>query len=517
MLCLLVALWAPGLGAREHQGISDSELVELAGRAMKEYQVPGMAIGVIKSDKVLIRRGFGIREMGKPQKIDPETLFKIASNSKAFTTAALAILVDEERVSWQDPVIEHIPEFRMNEPWVTANFNVTDLLTHRSGMKRFVGDLMLWPEPNNFTRADIIGALQNFELVSGFRTEYAYDNQLYIVAGEIIPRVSGVPWGEFVEKRIMQPAGMKRCFADAIPKRHMRNLATPHGVIDGQLSIIERGRIPRQPPMSAAAGGIICSLGDMLTWVSTQLNHGISPDGRVLFSEMQSKEMWTPRTLQTVRDRDFELHKTHFKAYGLGWRLADVHGYKEVSHTGTLAGFRSYVVLIPELELGVVFLSNGASSTARAAVMNTIVRSFMPVEQRDWIQLYKDEAEARDEQLRLSTIVEEPAVEAPQECCDPDLSSFTGRYRDPWFGDVNIYLDDGRLMFAAEKSPKLTGPMQHHYGNRFKILWPDRTLKADAWVTFERDARGAVIAMTMLQVSEDDNYDFTDLEFSRVD
>jgi hypothetical protein len=141
----------------------------------------------------------------------------------------------------------------------------------------------------------------------------------------------------------------------------------------------------------------------------------------------------------------------------------------------------------------------------------------MPVEQRDWIQLYKDEAEARDEQLRLSTIVEEPAVEAPQECCDPDLSSFTGRYRDPWFGDVNIYLDDGRLMFAAEKSPKLTGPMQHHYGNRFKILWPDRTLKADAWVTFERDARGAVIAMTMLQVSEDDNYDFTDLEFSRVD
>ena len=188
---LFLGLWATAGWAQEPMGISESELTILANRAMLEYQVPGMAVGIVKADKIVLSKGFGLREIGKKDRIDSKTLFKIASNSKAFTTAALAILVDEGLISWDGLVIDYMPEFRMKDPWVTAGFTVTDLLTHRSGLPGFIGDMLLWPHPNYFTREDVIHALRYFEPVSGFRSKYAYDNLLYIVAGEVIPRISG--------------------------------------------------------------------------------------------------------------------------------------------------------------------------------------------------------------------------------------------------------------------------------------------------------------------------------------
>jgi len=512
---LVLALWLSSAGARGPQGISETDVAALASRAMTEFNVPGMAIGIVKSGQVRLEKGYGLREIGKTETVDSETLFKIASNSKAFTTAALAVLVDDGLISWDGLVIDYIPEFRMNEPWVTANFTVRDLLTHRSGLAPFVGDMLLWPEPNAFKTADVIYALRFFEPVSSFRTRYAYDNLLYIVAGEIISRVSGKTWGEFIESRIMRPAGMKHCFADKIPKRKMRNLATPHGVIEGQLSIIERGRIPAQPPISAAAGGVICSLEDTLTWVGIQLKQGSTPDGLKLFSETQSREMWKPQMILGVSERDYKLNRTHFRAYGLGWRLADVHGYKEVSHTGTVSGMKSYVVMIPELELGVVLLTNGSSSDARSTVMNTIVRSFMPVEQLDWIQMVLDESKAEQQEEALG-VIEENALMADSAHPDTsELSSYTGRYRDPWFGDVIIGQEDGQLVFSADKSPKFKGRMRRHDGNRFIVHWTDRTLEADAYVLFEMDKNDQVTAISMMKLQNGD-YDFEDLKLKKV-
>ncbi|MGB7453518.1 MAG: serine hydrolase [Lysobacterales bacterium] len=515
-LWLLLVFWLSSAGAQEQKGISDADVAELANRAMSEFNVPGMAIGIVKGGQVRLEKGYGIREIGNTKAVDPETLFKIASNSKAFTTAALAVLVDDGLISWDGLVIDYIPEFRMKDPWVTANFTVKDLLTHRSGLAPFVGDMLLWPEPNLFTTEDIIYALRYYEPVSSFRTKYAYDNQLYIVAGEIIPRVTGESWGEFVEKRIMRPAGMKRCFADKIPKKQMRNLAAPHGVIEGELSVIERGRIPAQPPISAAAGGVICSLDDMLTWVRTQLNHGTTPKGLELFSSTQSREMWKPQMLLGVSERDYKMNRTHFKAYGLGWRLADVHGFKQVSHTGTLAGMKSYVVIIPELELGVVLLTNGSSSAARSSVMNTIVRSYMPVEQVDWIQLVMDETKATRQEEEFAATEHKPVEELGQAYSMPEYPSLAGRYRDPWFGDVIIELDDGKLVFTAVKSPKLTGVLLHHGGNGFVVHWTDRSLEADAYVLFETDRDGRVIGISMTK-KDDGDYDFEDLKLTRVE
>lgn len=515
-LCFLLSLYVSVAAAQERETISETVVAELAARAMSEFKVPGMAIGIVKGDEVLLAKGYGVREIGKKKPVDPSTLFKIASNSKAFTTAALAVLVDDGLISWDGLVIDYIPEFRMHDPWVTANFTVKDLLTHRSGLQPFVADMLLWPEPNDFTVADIIKALRYFEPVSSFRSQYAYDNQMYIIAGEIIPRVTGQSWGEFVENRIMRPAGMKHCFADRIPKKAMSNLATPHGIIEGQLSVIERGRIPAQPPVSAAAGGVICSLEDMLTWVRTQLKQGTSPAGFEVFSATQSQEMWKPQMLLRVSERDYELNKTHFKAYGLGWRLADVHGYKEISHTGTLAGMKSYLVLIPELELGVVLLTNGSSSAARSAVMNTIVRSFMPVETVDWVQMMLDEREA--EQQEETPVVGEEGLDAKSKepCSVPELSQFTGRYRDPWFGDITIELEDGHLVFEADKSPKLKGPLHHLDGNRFVVRWTDRTLEADAYVLFEPGENGQANSISMTKLDAGD-FDFEDLKLRRVE
>ena len=515
-LYLLLLLWVSVVGAQESKGISDDEVTALVNRAMSEFNVPGMAIGIVKRDQVLFSKGFGVRELGKQEKIDSKTLFKIASNSKAFTTAALAVLVDDGLISWDGLVIDYLPEFRMKDPWVTANFTVKDLLTHRSGLAPFVGDMLLWPEPNAFTVEDIIYALRFYEPVSSFRTKYAYDNQLYIVAGEIIPRVTGQSWGEFVENRIMRPAGMKHCFADRIPKRKMRNLATPHGVIEGQLSVIDRSRISSQPPIYAAAGGVICSLEDMLTWARTQLKQGTTPKGLELFSKAQSREMWKPQIMLGVSERDYEKNRTHFKAYGLGWRLADVHGFKEVSHTGSISGWRSYVVLIPELKLGVVLLTNGSSSSARSSVMNTIVRSFMPVEQVDWIQMVLDETEAAQQKEELEPI-EETLADTDRESGDaPGLAVFAGLYRDPWFGDINIDLENGHLVFSAVKSPKFKGVMSHHDGNRFVVRWTDRTLEADAYVLFEMDRSGRVNGISMTKM-DDGDYDFEDLNLKKVD
>jgi CubicO group peptidase (beta-lactamase class C family) len=251
----------------------------------------------------------------------------------------------------------------------------------------------------------------------------------------------------------------------------------------------------------------------MLTWVRTQLNHGTTPRGLELFSEAQSREMWKPQMLLNVRERDFEMNRTHFKAYGLGWRLADVHGFMEVSHTGTLAGMKSYVVMVPELDLGVVLLTNGSSSAARSTVMNTIVRSFMPVEQIDWIQLALDERETAKQ-------VEVPEKDKPVAGADssglPALSEYTGRYRDPWFGDIKIALQDGQLVFSAEKSPKFLGEMRHLDGNRFVVRWIDRSLEADAYVLFETDRKNRVTGISMTKL-DDGDYDFEDLDLTKVE
>jgi CubicO group peptidase (beta-lactamase class C family) len=491
--------------------LSSREIDDLVQQAMVTFEVPGVAVGVIKDGAVVHARGYGVREIGVEGDVDVDTLFRIASATKAMTAASLAILVDEGKLTWDTKVVEHIPVFALYDPWVTAEFTVTDLLTHRSGLEPFAGDLMLWPKPNDFSREDIVAALRYFEAESGFRTEYAYDNLLYIVAGELVPALTGQEWQDFVDARILEPLGAERCFAGRIPGADMHNVAAPHLLVDGALQVVERNRASPDVDVAAAAGGVRCSLEGMLRWAQLQLARGALPDGRRIFSESQSRMMWRPQTILHPGREQYERDRTHFRAYGLGWRLADVHGYKEISHTGSYTGFRSRITLLPELDLAVVVMLNASASDARAAITHGIVKPYMGIGDVDWIEYFANEDEPdTDPQVdRVFIDFRSGSVLEP-------LASYTGLFRDPWFGDVSIERRDEALWFVSLKSPRLRGRLWPIEDHTFYAFWADRTLDADTWVRFVHDEAGNVAALEVEQVSPESDWDFTDLALERV-
>jgi hypothetical protein len=293
----------------------------------------------------------------------------------------------------------------------------------------------------------------------------------------------------------------------------MHNIAAPHAIVEGNLQVIERNRVSPDVDVAAAAGGLRCSLDDMLKWARLQLASGRLADGSQLFSEEQSRIMWSPHTILSVDDEAYERDRTHFKAYALGWRLADVLGYMHVSHTGSYTGFRAEVILVPELELGVVILVNASASNARAAIAEGIVKAYIGVNDVDWVAYFArdDEEEAADEPEALTADVDfrHGRVVAP-------LESYAGLYRDAWFGDVAIEMRGDELWFASAKSPSMSGRLWPFEGHTFYAYWTDRTLEADAWVRFEIDDAGNSSGMQLVPVWDDSDWDLSDLDLRRV-
>ena len=512
LLPTLALLWLAGGCATQPAGLSGNQLDVVVMRAMQEFGVPGAAVGVIKDGVVLHAAGYGVRELGRPEPVDTQTLFRVASTTKAMTASSLAILVDEGRLGWDDKVVDHLSGFRMHDPWITREFTVTDLLTHRSGLGAYAGDLMLWPKPNSFTRADIIDSLRYFQAASGFRARYAYDNQLYIVAGEIVPAVTGVEWEDFVDQRIFAALGTKRCFAGRIPGPEFANLAAPHVAVEGRLEVVDRNRIDQETSVAAAAGGVRCSLDDMLRWVRLQLARGQLPDGSRVYSEQQARMMWSPQTILGVADEAYMRDQTHFRAYALGWRLADVNGYLHVSHTGSFTGWNAYVVLIPELDLGAVVLINASAEGARQSIMQGIIKPWLGVDDVDWVTYYAS-SDGDDDEAET-----EPEVDWRGGSVLASLAAYAGRYRDPWFGDVLVTEEDGALHFAAVKSPKMAGRLWPYEGHTFIARFTDRTLDADAWVEFSHDEAGEATGMELRAIysSTDGSFNYGDLDLVRV-
>ena len=296
------------------QTISSGEIDSLVERTMTTFDVPGIAVAIVKDDKVIHSKGYGVRSLNTRLKVDSNTLFGIASNSKAFTTAALGILIDEKKLTWDDRVIDYIPEFRLYNPYVTEEFTIRDLLTHRSGLGLGAGDLMIWPGSNNFTLKDIIHNLRYLKPVSGFRTKYDYDNLLYIVAGEVVARVSGMSWEDFIETRIMQPLSMTGSAASYNRLKDKSNVIDPHAPVDGVVQVIGRDF----SEVADAAGGIYSNLTDMCKWITMQMNNGKygSDLKKQLFSEEVHDAMWSPQTIIQVGRPN--AYKTHFASYGSG-------------------------------------------------------------------------------------------------------------------------------------------------------------------------------------------------------
>jgi len=497
------------------QPLSPKEIDRVVEQTMKVFDVPGIAVAVVSDGRVVHMKGYGVSSIATGRKMDENTLFAIASNSKAFTSAALGILIDEGRLTWETRVIDIIPEFRLYNPYVTSDFSIKDLLTHRSGMGLGAGDLMMWPGEPSFTREDIIHNLRYLKQTSPFRTKYDYDNLLYIVAGVVVEKVSGMSWEEFVEERIMRPLGMDHSAASFKRINDGSNVIDAHVPVDGVLQVVPK----HQSDVHNPAGGIFSSVADMSKWVIMQMNDGLygeKTDKRI-FSDKVHREMWTPQTIIPVSNGG--PYKSHFASYGLGWRLTDVCGYLQASHTGGLMGIVTQVTLIPEMKLGIIVFTNQQQGAAFTAITNEIKDGYLGVKDIDWISLLKESVDRSQAEAKKITDEIWARVEKQQAMAEQPYSNsiFTGTYSDEWFGDIIISDAGDHLRCTAVKSPDLTGDMLYYTGNTYIVKWDDRTLDADAFMEFTLDREGipSMIRMEAISPLTDFSFDFQDLTLVR--
>jgi CubicO group peptidase (beta-lactamase class C family) len=481
----------------------------LVERVRQEFDVPGIAVAVVKDGNVVHAKGYGVRKLGEPAPVTPDTLFGIASNTKAMTAAALAILADEGRIQWDDAVVKHMPAFQMYDPYVTREMTVRDLLVHRSGLGLGAGDLMFFPS-SDLSREEIVRRLRFVRPASSFRSRYAYDNILYLVAGQLIPAVTGTSWDDFVRERIHLPLGMKATRTGVGALRPDDEVASPHAPAEGKLRPIAPTNLDNNGP----AGSVQSSVNDMTRWVRMQLNRG-EFEGRRIFSERQSREMWSPHTIIPVREQTnpaLAAVNPMFAAYGLGWTLSDYRGRKLVWHTGGLAGMVTRVTLVPDLKLGVIVLTNQESGAAFNAVTNTVLDHYLVAPPVDWPAVYLETARKRVSEAEATVA---KAAAARNTGSRPSLppAAYAGRYRDAWYGDVVLEERGGRLRIRFTHSPLLEGWLEHWQYDTFVARWDDRTLLADAYVTFSLTPDGSIDEVKMAAVSPltDFSYDFHDL------
>lgn len=494
--------------------ITPNQVDSLVERTRKTFDVPGIAVAIVKDGKVVYAHGYGVRSLATGTKVDEKTLFGIASNSKAFTSAAIGILVDEGKLKLDDKVTDYIPEFKLYDPYVTAEFTIRDLLSHRSGLGLRAGDLMDFPDSTDFTLKDVIHNLRYFKPVSSFRSKFDYDNQLYKVAGEVVARVSSMSWEQFIETRIMQPLGMEKSSASYQRLKDKSNVIDAHAPVDGHVIVIPR----YLSTTGNAAGGIYSSVTDLSKWIIMQMNDGKYGDGlgKRLFSSNIHLQMWSPQTILPVYQNDYN---THFSAYGLGWFLSDVKGYKQVEHTGGIDGMVTDVTLLPELKLGIIVLTNQQSGAAFTAITNQIKDSYLGIPRKDYVKLYSDGMKAYEHGVDSIKLGVWKQVNAQQkEKLKTPVDLYAGTYHDNWLGDATISTKNGSLWFQAKRSPKLAGQLLPYRGNTFVLKWNLRSMNADAFATFTTDENGQPKGIRMKPISPetDFSYDFQDLDFQKI-
>lgn len=483
-------------------------------RAMQTLRVPGVSIAIVKDGKLVVAKGWGVRKLGETAAVDGDTLFQIASNSKAFTTASLAMLVEEGKISWDDPVSKHLPSFRMYDPYASNEVMIRDLVSHRAGLGLGAGDLMIYP-PTDLPREDIVSRIRYIKPASSMRSRYAYNNLMFIAAGRVIEVVSGKSWEEFVTERILTPLAMKNTVTSVRALRAVANAAIPHAPEGDKLIPVRYDVWENAGP----AGGLSSSANDMAKWLIAQLAHGKLEGDKRLFSEEQSREMWSAQTNLRIAAPKGPLAPLapKFSQYALGWNIRDYRGHQVLGHGGGLTGMVSRVTLIPDLNLGIVVLTNAAPSSLASAMSWQIADYYIGGQATDWIDLYRQNDEADAKRFAEEQKKHEDARAKDSKPSLP-LEKYAGRYTDAWYGDASIAMENGKLVMRFSHSPELTGELEHWQHNTFIARWKDRFLDADAFVNFSLNADGEVTSIAMAPISSrtDFSFDFQDLALKRA-
>jgi len=496
---------------------ADSPVDLLVRRFMAAFEIPGIAVAIVSPGRADFLRGYGVRKLGSPEQVDTDTLFSIASNTKAYTAAALAMLVEEGKLGWDEPVVKYMPDFALADAAATQMMTVRDLLCHRSGLALGAGDLMQFPRSDR-TPEELLKALPHLKLARGFRSGYAYDNILYVVAGLLIERMSGMKWTDFIERRIFRPLRMPNAVAN-LPLVRTANIAGRHARLGpplrgfGPMAVVE----PDEGAVIAAAGGIQESVRDAVPWLKTQLGKGQAPGLPRLWSAKQAEEMWRPQVITSATTGPLPEAPVRpaLAGYALGWFVQEFRGRRLVHHSGGLSGQITQTALLPEQGIGLVVWSNVEDGAPISYLRYALLDHLVGAPPLDWVAVTrlakaKGEAEAR-------ALVASGDVRAPAGGPSLPLAAFAGRYRDPWYGDVVVSERAGGLFIDFTRTPVFKGPLEPWGPDTFRTRWA-KGAGEDAVVTFVvENGRAVAIRMKALSPLADFSYDFHDLALRRVD
>ncbi|UCF05243.1 MAG: serine hydrolase [bacterium] len=477
-------LGASSLQAREHQLNDLDKYIE---KARKDWEIPGLAVAIVKDDSLIFAKGYGIKEIGKKGEVDEHTLFAIASNTKAFTASLLGMLIEEDKLDWDDRVIDYIPNFHMYDPYVTREITIRDLLTHRSGLPTFGGD-HIWIG-NAHNREEIILRLRHLKPSASFRSKYQYQNLMFLVAGQIIPAVSGQSWDDAIEERIFKPLGMNESNTSVRYLKGTGNVAAPHEMVEGKLIPIAYDNVDAIAP----AGAINSNVVDMAKWMRFNLKGG-QFEGEQIFSPEVIKELHTTQFPLKVSSFSEENFATRFAGYGLGWGVWDYKGYKVLSHGGGLSGMISYQILLPEIKLGVLILTNFAPNRLARALSYRIVDAFLGEPERDWSADYlKRREEEKEKKNKAEKELQSERVKGTKPSLT--LKEYAGNYYEDFSGIAEVKFENDKLIF--DYNPRYIGVLEHWHYDTFRVHWrhPIFDMEKKTFLTFYLDETGIVAGL----------------------
>jgi CubicO group peptidase (beta-lactamase class C family) len=500
----------------DDSAIDIGQLESYIDRTMKQWKVPGLAVAVVKGDQVLLCKGFGVREVGTNKAVDQHTLFAIASNTKAFTSAGLAILVDQGKLDWDDHVDKYIPWFKMSDSLATVDLRVRDLLCHRSGLGTFSGDLLWWG--TDYSTREVLERTARLELAAPFRSRYGYSNLMFLAAGKVIEAASGQAYEDFIEEQILIPLRMDRTLLSVRDLISEGNFATPHKT----LTDASRPIAWMNWDNMAAAGGIISSVDDMSKWLRVQLAEGAMDGKKTLFSSKQSREMWQAQTVIPISESySTQYPSTHFRAYGLGWSLADYQGRKTVGHGGGYDGMYSQVMMIPEEDLGIVVLTNSMTGIATPIVYH-VVDKFLDAPTRDWssenLKAFKKSREAFEKRVRKATtsvLADQDPNDLTGRTPSHHLKDYAGKYQSKLYGGAVVEVIDDSLVLRLLPNESLVADLHHLHYDTFLVDWKNEFAWFDqGTANFVTDAMG-VVQRIELSIPNDDLF-FEEIDLRRV-
>ncbi|HMQ47404.1 MAG TPA: serine hydrolase [Saprospiraceae bacterium] len=500
VLCLFWALGGQAQSTDWPTFVKDS-LDAYVERALQGWPIPGIAIGVVKGQELILAKGYGVLEAGKPEKVDANTLFMIGSNTKAFTGTLLAMLAEEGKCQLDDRVDAWLPEFDMKDDWVEQQVTLSDLVCHRLGMETFQGDFTYWT--SNLSQREVLAHFGRFTPKYDFRTQWGYCNAGFLIAGLCMEPISGQTWDALIEERLFQPLGMDRSIALSANLSKATNAAKPHTLVEGQLQHLPIPMIDNLAP----AGSISSSINDMSHWVMAHLNGGRYQDKQVI-PEGAIQATRTP--LSIIGRSQHPFNNSHYNLYGMGWVLEDYEGREIVSHTGGVNGFVTSVTLVPEEELGIIVLTNTDQNGFFEALKWEILDAYLGLPYRDYNGVFlqgtiENEANMADWRAKIRDTI---SMKLPT---DAPLSAFAGRYQNDAYGDLS-FVNKGDYLEGHFAHHSMTAKLEPLGGERFLCSFSDPTFGMRT-VWFEvQDGQVQSFTLRVASFVEFTTYEFVKLE-----